>query len=199
MRFLIRAIPAVVTYIICIELIYPSKVLAILFAVLVFLIMKRIYVKLETIKKEKETRKEADPAADQVDKVIEEGMEKLRRIRSKTRLVAKNDIAAKIQDICKVGVEIFEDIKKNPEDLRRAKPFTNYYLDATEKIVNQYVELSSKKDLTPEVEKSLEKVESVLDSVKDTYSKQLASLLEDDILDLNAEITVLEKTIKLEG
>jgi hypothetical protein len=139
------------------------------------------------------------PEGEKAQKVYDEGIKVLTRIRNKTRMVRNNDAARKIQDICKVGIEIFDDIKKNPSDLRKIKTFINYYLDSTEKIINQYVELSDRTDVTPEVRESLEKVEGLLDEIKKTFDKQLASLLEDDLLDLNVELEVLKKTMKHEG
>ena len=135
----------------------------------------------------------------QVEKAVKEGSERLRNIRSQTRLIADNEIAVKIQEICKTGLDIFDYIQKNPDDLTKAKQFINYYLDTTEKIVNKYVELVSKKERSSEIDAAITNVENVLDSIKETYTKQLHNLLEDDLLDLNTEIKVLEKTIKFEG
>jgi len=133
------------------------------------------------------------------EKAIREGMEKLKSLRNNTRMIANNEVASKVVTICKTGSEIFDYLGKNPGDIPKARQFINYYLDATEKIVNQYVELSARKDRTKEIEDSLKRVESMLDSIKETYSKQLNNLLEDDLLDLNTEISVLEKTMKFEG
>ena len=130
---------------------------------------------------------------------MKEGVEKLKNIRNNTRMITSNEIASKIQDICKTGFDIFDYIDKNPDDVSKARQFINYYLDATEKIVNRYVELSAKKEKTKEIEDSLKNVETILDSIKETYLKQLQNLLEDDLLDLNTEIKVLEKTMKYEG
>lgn len=133
------------------------------------------------------------------EKAVKEGIEKLKNIRNNTRMISNNEIAAKIQDIYKTGFDIFEYLDKNPGDLSKARQFINYYLDATQKIVNQYVELSAKKEKTKEIEESLKNVEAILDSIKETYSKQLHNLMEDDLLDLNTEIKVLEKTMKFES
>jgi len=134
-----------------------------------------------------------------VDDVSKDGRERLKGIRNLTIRIKNNEAAEKIKEICKIGFEIFDDIKKNPGDLKRAKPFLNYYLDTTEKIVKQYVELSNAREDNPEVKKTLSRVEDLLDSIKETYEKQLANLLTDDLLDLNTEITVLKKTMELEG
>ncbi len=139
------------------------------------------------------------PLPEQAKKVYDSGTKALIRMRNKTRMIRNNDAARKIQNICKVGMEIFEDIKKNPSDLRKIRTFTNYYLESTEKIINRYIELSNRKDRTREIEESMQKVESVLDQIKATFDKQLASLLEDDLLDLDVELKVLKKTMTYEG
>lgn len=131
--------------------------------------------------------------------VIKEGMEKLRQISNYTRLIQSNEVAGKIREICKVGVEIFDDIKKNPNKINKIKQFTNYYLDATRKIVGQYVELSGKPNKTPEAEQAIQKVEGLLDLIKQTFDRQLSNLMEDNLLDINTELTVLKNTMKMEG
>lgn len=135
----------------------------------------------------------------EVDKAVKQGTDKLRKIRNRTMMIKSNDTASKIQDICKTGADIFDYIQKNPDDLKKAKQFINYYLDATEKIVNRYVELSAAKEKSAEIEESLKKVEAMLQSINETYKKQLNNLLEDDLLDLNTEIKVLETTMKMEN
>jgi 5-bromo-4-chloroindolyl phosphate hydrolysis protein len=131
--------------------------------------------------------------------VVNEGMEKLRRISNATRMIQSNEVAATIRDICRVGVEIFDGIKKNPGKMNKVKQFTNYYLDATKTIVEQYVELSGRTNRTPEVDQALRKVEDLLGIIRQTFDRQLANLLEDRLLDLNTELTVLKNTMKLEG
>ena len=139
------------------------------------------------------------PSEKAVREVVAEGMEKLRLISNMTRMIPSNDVAARIREICKVGVDIFDDIKKNPDDMKRARQFTIYYLDATKKIIEQYVELSGKKNRTPEMDATIKKIEEMLGPVKATFEKQLANLMEDDLLDINAELSVLKNTMKLEG
>jgi 5-bromo-4-chloroindolyl phosphate hydrolysis protein len=131
--------------------------------------------------------------------IVKEGMEKLRQISNATRMIQSNEVAVKIRDICRVGVEIFDGIKKNPEKIKKVKQFTNYYLDATKKIVEQYADLSGRTNRTPEVDQALRKVEDLLDMIRQTFDRQLANLLEDRLLDINTELTVLKNTMKLEG
>jgi 5-bromo-4-chloroindolyl phosphate hydrolysis protein len=177
---------------------FSAFLVAFLLGLAAFILVKR-FLKNFSDKSEKEEPAEKTPAGEKAKKAYDEGIRVLTRIRNKTRMVRNNEAAKKIQDICKIGIEIFDDIRKNPSDLRKIKTFINYYLESTEKIINQYVELSNRTEVTPEVRESLEKVEGLLDEIKKTFQKQLASLLEDDLLDLNVELEVLKKTMKHEG
>lgn len=179
-----------------------SFMLPILIALVVFIIVRRLLKAFFKKQEKSESVIENDkktPGFEQARKAYDEGVKTLSRIRNQTRMIKNNDIAHKIQDICKIGIEIFEDIKKDPSDLKKIKTFTNYYLDSTEKIINQYVDLSNRNDQTQDIKDSLEKVEGLLDQIKETFSKQLASLLEDDLLNLDVELSVLKKTMKYEG
>ena len=148
----------------------------------------------------KRSREEEAPGREKAaGEVVNEGMEKLRRISNAARMIQSNEVAAKIRDICRVGVEIFDDIRKNPAKIHKVKQFTNYYLDATKKIVEQYVELAGRTNRTPEVDQALRKVEDLLGMIRQTFDRQLANLLEDKLLDINTELTVLKNTMKLEG
>jgi 5-bromo-4-chloroindolyl phosphate hydrolysis protein len=148
----------------------------------------------------KQSRDESRPITEKAaGEVVKEGMEKLRQISNYTRMIQSNDVAVKIREICKTGVEIFDDIKKNPNKINKIRQFTNYYLDATRKIIGQYVELSGKPNKTREVEQAIQKVEGMLDLIKQTFDRQLANLVEDNLLDINTELTVLKNTMKMEG
>ncbi len=175
-----------------------SFLLSVLIGILAYYLIWRLIKKIQNLDKGGETKDDPFKSI-QVEKAVKTGSGRLRNIRAQTRLIADNIVASKIQDICKTGLDIFDYIQKNPDDLTKARQFINYYLDATEKIVTQYVELIAKKERSAEVEEAIKNVENVLDSIKETYSKQMNNLLQNDLLDLNTEIKVLEKTIKLEG
>ncbi len=197
-RLLLSMIAGLLSAYIFYDFIYRKFLLSTLIGILLYYLTWRVIKSIQ--KRGKNETVKGDPFRSmQAEKAVREGTKRLRNIRSQTRLVPDNEVAAKIQDICKTGLEIFDYLQKNPDDLTKAKQFINYYLDATEKIVTQYIEFINRKEKSGEIEQAIANVEGVLDSIKNTYSKQLHNLLEDDLLDLNTEIKVLEKTIKLEG
>ena len=196
-RTLISLVAGIGIFVVAVKFLKGYKFLSILLALIGFILVRRIITLVM-----KAVRKDGDKKAagnDRNGEIVKESVDKLRGIRKNTGKIYDNAVAEKVVAICRTGLEICDYISAHPEDLSRARQFINYYIEAFEKIVSQYVELSSRKEGNPELEASLKRVEGVLDTIHDTYKKQLKYLLEDDILDLNTEITVLEKTMKMEG
>jgi 5-bromo-4-chloroindolyl phosphate hydrolysis protein len=130
---------------------------------------------------------------------LEEGKSTLKELRSYSYRVRNREVKEKIEGICVVVDKIFDDFKKNPKDIKRARQFLSYYLDATLKIIRKYVELSAREVISEEVKTSLQRVESMLDTIKNAFEVQYANLLKDDVLDLDTEIDLLKNMIKMEG
>jgi len=130
---------------------------------------------------------------------LREGGEKISELKSLSPRISSSSIRAKFDAIVGAGEDIVDDLKKNPKDIRAARQFLNYYLDATIKIVTRYADLSEKGLTTSDIQDSLRKVESMLDTIRAAFEKQHARLLEDDVLDLDAEMSLLKQTIQMEG
>ena len=130
---------------------------------------------------------------------LAEGASKLGIIRSEGKTIENPSVRKKVDDVTEVIERILKDIENDPKDLRRARQFFSYYLDATINIVKRYADLSRRGSQSAALNQSLERTESTLDTLKKAYDKQLTLLLEDDVMDLDAELELLERTIKMEG
>ena len=102
----------------------------------------------------------------------------------------------KVEKLCQSAVNILKDFKENPGD---TNSFISYYLDATLRILDKYVELSTNAIISSEVQQMLIKSENMIDSVTETFENYKQKSTDEDLIDLDAEISVLEKTIKSEG
>lgn len=134
-----------------------------------------------------------------ISEALKEGQEKLSKLRAYSAKIVHREIKIKTDSICDTTSKILEDIKQDPKDYKTARQFLNYYLDSTLKILQRYVEISGHGATSSEIQSVLKKVENTLSTIDSAFKKQLAKLMEDDVLDLDTEITVLKRTIEMEG
>jgi 5-bromo-4-chloroindolyl phosphate hydrolysis protein len=130
---------------------------------------------------------------------LDQGTAKLSQIMKLRSQIKKPPVTAKILEIENMITKIITQVGKEPNKLNKAQQFLNYYLDSTINILKKYVELSAQNLGDPSIKASLAKVESMLQTIRDAFEKQLANLLSDDVLDLDTELKVLDQTIKSEG
>lgn len=133
------------------------------------------------------------------DEALTTGSRKLVQLRTVVSRVGDARIRAKANGVCDAAARILSEIRQDPADLRKARNFLDYYLDATIKVVDRYVSLSGRAVRTPEMDSALRRAEESLDTIRSAYDKQLMQLLENDVMDLDVELSVLERTIKMEG
>lgn len=135
---------------------------------------------------------------DIIEKTIKQGAKKIRAMQKHAEKIDKESVRATITRICSLADSIFKDFKSDPKDMKAARQFLNYYLDSTLKITGQYANLS-RKNTGAENSETLKKAEEVLGTIEKGFEKQLSKLYDDDFIDLDAEISVLDKTMKMEG
>jgi 5-bromo-4-chloroindolyl phosphate hydrolysis protein len=105
------------------------------------------------------------------------------------------EMRQKIRDVVAAAGKVLHLIEEDPRDLRRARKFLNVYLDSAKTVTENYAAISNKTH-SPEMEV---KYGAVLDDMKKTCEEQYAKLLENDTLDLDAQIEVLKTRLTREG
>ncbi|MGD9503879.1 MAG: 5-bromo-4-chloroindolyl phosphate hydrolysis family protein [Syntrophobacteraceae bacterium] len=134
-----------------------------------------------------------------LEKVLAQGDAGIREMRSLASKIDNRTVRDKVEAICAAADRIVQGVAKDPKDIRLARKFFTYYLDAARKIVSRYIDISHQNLSDPNIVKTLGKVEETLDSIRALFEKQLARMFEDDMIDLDAEMELLEKTIRMEG
>jgi len=130
---------------------------------------------------------------------LAEAEAKLATFESLIARIESKPIKAKALEIAELERKIIEDIEADPKDLKPARGFLTYYQDAAINILRKYQQIMERGASAADVRASVARVEPVLETIRASFEKQLARLLENDVLDLDTEISVLEKTLKMEG
>lgn len=107
-------------------------------------------------------------------------------------------VTAMVTEILKKITQIVHKLKSDPRNVKISRRFFSYYLDTLIKILGKYTELESNRDLGTEVEKSIDKVKGALVKIHEAFRGHHRRLLEGDMMSLDAEIALLEKTTSTE-
>ena len=130
--------------------------------------------------------------------VVKHGQQKLADMRALQREIHQPDVREKIATLCTVGANIFDALKKNPQHVNAVARFSEYYLDTTMKLIKNYIHLSEHQTYSADAQTSLIKVNRMLTDIQLAYEKQLNSVLQDVVVDLDADIAMLEESINIE-
>ncbi|MFZ2089036.1 MAG: 5-bromo-4-chloroindolyl phosphate hydrolysis family protein [Desulfobaccales bacterium] len=134
-----------------------------------------------------------------VESALVEGSERVNRIRALGKQAKTDSVKKKINDICGLADSILDYIAKNPQGIKTARRFLTYYLDAVQNILNKYTELSEHGVYSDQIAEVLSKVERMLDMINQAFERQLAHLLENQVMDIDTEIQLLQQTMQSEG
>lgn len=131
--------------------------------------------------------------------VIYQGKRAIADIRRLNDEIPDERISAQIDLIERLTAQIFDCVRKNPKKLSQIRQFLNYYLPTTIKLMEQYVTLQNQSLKTENITEGMQKIEDLLDKVIIAFQRQLDALFEADVVDITADIGVMEQMMASEG
>ena len=143
-----------------------------------------------------ETKKSDNP---ELDEVLQQGEAAIRRIQELNDEIPDYKLSAQIKQIEILTEKIFDCLRTRPQNLREVRQFLNYYLPTTIKLLEQYVVLQNQGMRMGNIEEGMQKIEQMLDKVIVAFQHQLDGLFESDVVDITADIQVMEQMMASEG
>ena len=113
--------------------------------------------------------------------------------------VNSSSLKSSIKDIVESTTKIIEKVSKDKDDLKKIRTFVEYYLPVTLKILRKYDEIENQGLSSKDSKIFMKTVEEKIKLISDSFRGQLAALYQDDLVDVDAELTVLENMLKSEG
>ena len=135
----------------------------------------------------------------ELDEVLEQGQAYIRRIAELNDEIPDFKLSAQIKQIEILTDKILAHVRNHPEKLREIKQFMSYYLPTTIKLLEQYVVLQNQGMRMGNIDDGMKKIEDMLDKVIVAFQKQLDSLFESDVVDITADIQVMEQMMASQG
>ncbi len=147
---------------------------------------------------------EPEPAVEstgnaELDALILQGHSAIKEMRSLNVRIKDKKLSDQIDQLEQLSDNIFNHVKKNPNKLPQIRKFMSYYLPTTLKLLNTYAELAEQGVRGKNITATMEKIESMMDTIVIAFEKQFDSLFGAEALDISTDITVLENMLHREG
>lgn len=164
-----------------------------------YLDLKETRRRLEEEENRKKARLAADPNAAAVEQMKQDGMEYLHKIRMVNDALPEQEISEKLDKLENICRKIFSYVEQHPNKLPQIRKLMCYYLPTTLKLVESYEQLESHRISTASIEESKSEIHSALDNINLAFENLFDKLLQNDLMDLSADISVLETMLAQEG
>ena len=115
---------------------------------------------------------------------------------SQRTLDAQIDVKAK--KLYELGNRMLTYLGNNPEKISSARRFFSFYLDTGANILSKYMNLITSNPDSPQVQRLTPETARALDILHDAFMKQFNKLMQNEVMDVEADIDLLEKTLHLE-
>lgn len=104
-----------------------------------------------------------------------------------------------IREIVRTNTKIIQKVEIDKPKIKKIKTFIDYYLPVTLKILIKYDEIENQHLNNKDSKEFMRTVEEKIKVIENAFKGQLASLFQDDLVDVDAELGVLENMLKSEG
>ena len=135
----------------------------------------------------------------ELDQVLREGQQSVAEIQALNDAIPDYKVSAQIKQLEVLTDKIFGYIRQHPENLGQIRQFLDYYLPTTIKLLKQYVELQDQGMRMGNIDDGMKKIEAMLDRIIVAFQKQLDSLFESNVVDITADIQVMDNMMASQG
>lgn len=165
-------------------------------AVLVYVVLRKVCP--PTVTYVKEPEKAPDTGNAELDAAILQGRNYAAEIRKLNDTIPDQRLSADLDEIERLTREIFRQVEQDQTKLPKIRRMMSYYLPTTLKLVRKYAELQNQASLDS-VRTMLEEIRKMVSTVAAAFRKQLDSLYEHDVIDITADIQVMEQMLATQG
>ncbi len=135
----------------------------------------------------------------ELDTIITEGMECIRKLRDLNDRISGEIISAKLFRLENLLKDIFDSLKEHPEQMHRMHKLMSYYLPTTLKLVEAYENFDRISSPGSEILKAKAEIENTLETINQAFTELLNNLFQDTVFDVTTDAQVLKTMLAREG
>ena len=136
-------------------------------------------------------------------KLLEESykkaLEDYNYVKGSLKYIKDYELKSQLQEMQKTSANILNYLQKHPEKIGMARRFIDYYQDTTAGLIEKYIEIEHTQLETDKVIEIKERTKHTIIGLNEAYIEQFEKLINDQIMDMDAELKVMEDTIKVDG
>lgn len=127
-----------------------------------------------------------------------EARDKHERIKSSVGKIGDLQVKNEAEKLSETSSAILDYLENNPMKIRQARRFIDYYQDTAAKLLTKYIGLQDANIETEELIKLKKDTRSAFSTLNTAFSGQFEKLMRGELTDMQAEIDLLEQTVKME-
>jgi 5-bromo-4-chloroindolyl phosphate hydrolysis protein len=152
---------------------------------------------LRKTKSQAETTNMTGITKDMVSQTVSQAKEKVQQIFNFTYRIKKPEVKERVMKIVTSCEKIIKDFQDDPKDIKTARNFNHYYLDATINILGMYIKYTKGETVPDDLKERVAKIEEALDTtLQDIFENQYQKAIHDDGIELDVELEMLTKMLQ---
>lgn len=142
---------------------------------------------------------EGIPDGEELKKYLEDAREDFAAIETCKRKIRDSEVKTEVERLNLTAEKIIAFLEENPEKIRLARQFIDYYQDTASSLLQKYVKLQDTALSTDEVQKLKTETAKAVKTLNTVFEGQFQKLLRNEMVDMDAEIRLLQQTAKMEN
>lgn len=137
--------------------------------------------------------------AQELNQMVAEGMECIRKLRDMNDAIEGEVISAKLYRLENLLKEIFDKVREYPDQMSQMHKLMDYYLPTTLKLVEAYKEFDGVSVPGEDIISAKAQIEKTLDTINAAFAELLNNLFRNRVFDVTTDAQVLETMLVQEG
>ena len=139
------------------------------------------------------------PDGETLEKRLAEAREDFDSIGRSMKEIEDSELQAESEKLHGTAGRILNFLEKNPEKIPAARQFIDYYQDTASSLLKRYVELQNTRLGTADVTQLKDQTRQALVTLNRAFEKQFEKLMQNELMNMDADIKLLRQTMKMEG
>ena len=130
---------------------------------------------------------------------LSEAASDYRRMKKAAWQMREQPLGPQCAELVELAGNILDYLTENPEKITAARRYIDYYQETAANVLEHYTELKKTGLSTAETEKILRRTQESVATLKAAFNMQFEKLMQNELLDMEADLKLLKQTLRSEG